>query len=468
MESRFIRRLRWALFTVLVPVMASCSSSLQSVSPPPPRLGDQPAQWLLVSDVHFSPFDDPNLVQHLIQAPASEWHRILASSQRPPSPYFSDTNFALFESALRAMQATLRNPPVVIVAGDSMAHHFPEQFAKFAPSEPQSAYDSFVDKTIAFLALEFKSAFPNSQFLIAIGNNDGYCGNYMSTPNSPFLAHMAKSWEPLVNRTGGAPDFVRDFSKGGYYQASLALGSTPSPAIVTNSVFWSAIYQNRCGTSGADPGTAELNWLATALSSAAAPAILMTHIPPGIDEFASIGNDAATPLYREKYTQRLLRILSNQSVSVRAFLLGHIHHATFEIVPVGNTQVGTIGIPSISPNQGNNPAFIVGLFQPGSPAIADATTYALPLGTMQAWSKLYSFNAAYGLDAYDVPNLLTLQTAIAHDPTVRSTFFNYYNSGSTTATPDPGKWPWYWCGHTNLTPDTYATCVQQTNPGEPR
>ncbi len=190
----------------------------------------------------------------------------------------------------------------------------------------------------------------------------------------------------------------------------------------------------------------------------------MTHIPPGIDEYASINNDAATPLYVERYTEQLLAILKGGGIDPRAFIIGHIHHATFEIPETSVGSVGTLGLPAISPNQGSNPAFVVARISPVAPVIVDTTTYALPLGTMGLWGKLYSFNAEYGLSGYTVPNLLRLDTQIASDPTVRAQFFDNYNSGSTTATPKPDKWPWYWCGHTNLTPQPYAACVAQTPP----
>jgi sphingomyelin phosphodiesterase acid-like 3 len=411
--------------------------------------------------VHFTPYDDPSLIPHLLAAPASQWHAILATSSRPPSSYFSDTNFALFESALAAMQATIPNPPVVIIPGDFMAHKFPEQFAKYVPDAPPGEYDSFVDKTMAFLASEFDAAFPRGQFLITVGNNDGYCGNYQSTPQSPFLAHMAAAWEPLVNRNGNAPDFVHQFSFAGYYPARLP-GRPKIPAIALNSVYWAASYKNACGTQP-DPGAAELNWLHLMLADAP-EALLMTHIPPGIDEYASINNDAATPLYVERYTQQLLALLKGAGVNPRAFFLGHIHHATYEIPATSVGSVGALGLPAISPNQGSNPAFVVAQISSVAPVIVDTTTYALPLGSMGLWGKLYSFNAEYGLSAYTVPNLLRLDNQIASDPTVRAQFFDNYNSGSTTATPNPGKWPWYLCGHTNLTPQPYEACVAKTPP----
>jgi sphingomyelin phosphodiesterase acid-like 3 len=456
--------MRSLVFACAIALAGSGCSNGSSTAPLPPG-PTPPQQWLLVSDVHFTPFDDPNLIPQLLAAPASRWHAILATSNRPPSPYFSDTNFALFESALAAMQATIPNPPAVIIPGDFMAHKFPDQFAKYVPNAPPGEYETFVDKTIAFLASEFDAAFPRAQFLITVGNNDGYCGNYQSTPHSLFLAHMAAAWEPLVDRNGNAPDFVHQFSAAGYYPARLP-GQPKIPALALNSVYWSAFYKNTCGTQS-DPGTAELNWLRPNLA-AAPDALLMTHIPPGIDEYASLNNDAATPLYVESYTAQLLALLKDRGVAPRAFILGHIHHATFEIADTSAGQVGSLGVPSISPNQGNNPAFVVAEIASTPPTIVDTTTYALSLGAMGLWGKLYSFNAAYGLSAYTVPNLLKLDTRIASDSAVRAQFFDNYNSGSTTATPNPAKWPWYLCGHTNLTPQPYAACVGQTPPSARR
>jgi hypothetical protein len=123
---------------------------------------------------------------------------------------------------------------------------------------------------------------------------------------------------------------------------------------VLNSVFWSSWYENSCGISGIDPGSTELTWLATNLgTSGAARPLLLTHIPPGIDEYASIKNDKPTPLYKESYTQQLLTILATKGAP-RAFIVGHIHHAKFEIANTRGGDLGAFVVPSISPNQGNN------------------------------------------------------------------------------------------------------------------
>jgi sphingomyelin phosphodiesterase acid-like 3 len=436
--------------------VAACAAS-PAAAPPTTHATQQP--WLLTSDWHFNPFDDPKLVSRLLHAPASKWHGIFAVSPNPPSPYFKDTNFALLESALTAMQSVLPDPPAVLIGGDTLAHHFRDTFFKLEPNAPESAFESFVDRDFAFLALEFGRTYPHAQFLITLGNNDGYCGNYKSTPKSPFLAHMAAAWEPLVDRNGTAPQFVRDFSKAGYYTATLP--SQPAiPAIVLNSVFWSALYENTCGVRGSDPGASELAWLAGRLTGK--HPLLLTHIPFGIDEYASLNKGEPVPLYDVRYTRRLLAIFAAKGVGPSAFVIGHIHHATFEIAPTGIGKLGAMVIPSITPSQGNNPAFVLAQVNPSGPVIADTTTYVLPLGSPSpAWTKLYSFDGAYGLTAFDAPNLLRLQARMAKSASVRRQFFHYYNSASSTATPEPEKWPWYWCGHVHLTPPPYGACLSQ-------
>ncbi len=449
-----------AAFIGLLSALFAAGCGASSVAAPVAPTAPPAAQtWLFTSDWHFNPYDDPALVKDLVRAPATRWRTILERSHKPISPYFQDTNIALLESALGAMRAVVPNPPVVLIGGDSLAHKFRETFFALQPGAPEAAFDAFVDKTFAFLALEFDRTYPRAQFLITLGNNDGYCGNYKSTPKSPFLAHLAAAWNPLVDRNGMAPGFVREFSTGGYYTASLPSGPA-MPAIVLNSVFWSSLYENACGERGSDPGAAELDWLTTHLS--AKHPLLLTHIPLGIDEYASLNANHAVPLYKVAYTQRLLALLARKGVGPSAFVIGHIHHATFEVAPTGIGELGAMIIPSITPSQGNNPGFVLAVVNPSSPVIGDATTYVLPLGSQSpAWTKLYSFDQAYGLTAFDAANLLRLQARMAKNASVRKQFFYYYNSASTTATPAPEKWPWYWCGHVHLTPPPYATCLSR-------
>jgi hypothetical protein len=420
-----------------------------------------------MSDLHFDPFDDTTLTADLRKSPASAWHAILGRSPSAPSGYFRDTNFALLESALAQMRSRAPEPPVVIVAGDFLAHEFPKRFADAAPGASSADYDAFVDKTIAFLAGELNAAFPHAQFLVALGNNDGYCDDYAATPGSPFLAHMAAAFAPLVDRDARAPGFVRAFSQAGYYTAELP-GAAGAQAVVLDSVYWSAKYHNACGAADSDPGGAELKWLA-ALPAARPGAYrwFVTHIPPAIDQYSSLRAGRAVPFMQAAAARRLVALTA--AARPAAFIFGHVHHASFEIVGPGDgSGVPGLVVPSISAVQGNDPAFIVADVAPGTGAVNDVTTYALPLETPgAAWTFEYDFDGAYGTTAFDAPDLVALQARLAGDPALWARYARYYNSGSTTAAVVPATWPWYWCGDLELDAAAYGACVSNLLPAQP-
>ena len=179
---------------------------------------EAPAEVLAISDIHFDPFDDPALVAKLGAAPAEKWSAILeADRSHPVSPPGSDTNYSLLVSAIDAMQKAVPSAQLVTITGDFLAHDYRDRF-EHGGAAGLVSYEEFVDRTIAFLALQFDAAFPTALFVNTIGNNDSYCGDYASSPNSPFLAHMAKAWEPpLVNRNGAAPVFAASFASTGHY-----------------------------------------------------------------------------------------------------------------------------------------------------------------------------------------------------------------------------------------------------------
>jgi hypothetical protein len=109
-----------------------------------PAAEPPPAPWLVVSDLHYSPF---------------------LHGDRP-SHFGYDTNDALFDSLLAQLKASDPNAPVVILAGDFLAHGFP-------PAKASA--------TMAYVAERFDQTFPHAQFVITLGNNDSDCGDYEST-----------------------------------------------------------------------------------------------------------------------------------------------------------------------------------------------------------------------------------------------------------------------------------------------
>ena len=150
-----------------------------------------------------------------------------------------------------------------------------------------------MDKTIAYLALRFDATYPRAQFLLTLGNNDSYCGDYQATPDSPFLLHTARAWAPLVNRHGRAPGFVASFRHLGSYTAKLPVPGLH--AVSVDDVFWSADYENTCGTAGQEPALDQANWLMRAMQAVprGQRAWLATHIPTGIDAYATLNGSGA-------------------------------------------------------------------------------------------------------------------------------------------------------------------------------
>jgi hypothetical protein len=447
------------LFAAAAVVLTSPSARAQ------PQAGASPGSWLLVSDIHFNPFDDASLVDALVAAPAARWPAIFAGGRTSPSPYFTDTNAALLHTALAAMKSSLPDPPVVIVAGDFLGHNFPALFARAEPGKGPADYDAFVDKTISFLAAQLGAAFPRAQFVIALGNNDGYCGDYQSTPNDAFLRHTADAFGALVDRNGAAPNFARDFATGGYYAVDLP--GARGQALVLNSVFWSSGYRNACGSAASDPGTAELDWLARILR---APArgyrLVVAHIPPGIDAYSSRLRPEPVSFMQALYAERLVALLCANGADVSTLVFGHEHHATYAVVATdgaaGSTALPALIVPSISPVQGNNPSFLSARIDPSNGLILDTTTYAAAQGPSGAWQRDYDFDAAYGASEFDVANLRRLQSRLATDPNLRATFFAHYGAESTTASVVPADWRWYWCALGNLTATAYAGCISSS------
>ena len=66
---------------------------------------DDPAECLLISDIHFNPFLHPSLFAALAKHPASEWARLLDSTLSDGvSQYGSDSNYPLLEERPRCCQ----------------------------------------------------------------------------------------------------------------------------------------------------------------------------------------------------------------------------------------------------------------------------------------------------------------------------------------------------------------------------
>jgi sphingomyelin phosphodiesterase acid-like 3 len=374
-----------------------------------------PAQtWLVVSDIHLDPFD---------KSPV-------------PSGYTSDTNWALWQSALRAMRSVDSNPPVVILTGDFLAHHFPALVTASGGGEtPQQG----AERAMRSVEQSLAKAFPRSQFLVVLGNNDDPCGDYRSAPGSAYQKSLAKLWEPLVNRNHAAPDFGASFPQG-YYSATLPLPALR--AVALDDVYWSVLY-GECGKIAGDPSRAELDWLARTLAHTpkGTRALLVMHVPPGIDADATIITHRlmVIPYLRSNHEERFLAIVRARAKDVAFALAGHEHRNDFRLFG----GIPFLIVSSISPVYDNNPSFLRLNVEPDG-TLRDYTAYAYD-ASRRTWSPEFDFDHVYGTQDFTAATLQAAHARIEDDRRVRAAWESGYMAGAPNGVIDESNWRTPWC-----------------------
>ena len=458
--------LRRGVGLVVLLVLSACARTAPVHTGPPP-VARPSGTFLSLSDIHFDPFPDPTLVPRLAQADAGQWQEIFASAPPAPvSPYGQDANDPLLTSALAAARRFAPHPDFILISGDFLAHDFQKKLDAAAPGQGDDGYRRFVQKTLEYVSARLSEAFPGSLIFPALGNNDSFCGDYKIEPSGAFLAMLQKVWRPLLGDHQGS--FDQTFPVSGAY-------SVPHPTIpkhrliVLNSVFFSAKYQNACG-SGPAPDSAELAWLAGEIRDAAGKGEriwLVHHVPPGIDAFGTLnakGSCASNPvsLWQADDLTEFTRLTAEPAGVVTASFAGHTHMDEFRL-PSGGGFIHVT--PGLSPLFGNNPGFQVFDYDRASGAIRDVRTYALPLapapgpGTQPQWRLEYAFCREYRQPGYGAGTLEQVSRAVQRDPAVRRSYMRMYPvSSKEERASDQKNWKVYWCGISSFTPQEFATC----------
>jgi hypothetical protein len=302
---------------------------------------------------------------------------------------------------------------------------------------------------MARIESKFARAFPRAQFLMTLGNNDDPCGDYSSAVNSPYLMRVAKMWEPLVNRRGAAPNFVRQFSHAGYYTAQLPNGIR---AVVLDSVFWSVVFHT-CGGSSS-PSAEQFAWLSKTLSQPASkPAMLLMHIPPGVDAASTLKAHRliVVPFLQTLAERRFEQIVARNHSRLRFIIGGHAHlHDVREL-----DGVPLIIAPAVSPVYGSNPSFL--RMQVDGGTLGDLQLYADDLDG-GGWTELYDFDRAFGVSALTAASLASAHERLGRDVGLRDRWASWMAGASHNAQADRWNWRAYWCAQSE-TGSSYVACA---------
>lgn len=388
------------------------------IFPLPARAADP---WLFVNDVHFDP----------------------TAHNRRPARAGRDTNAALLESALAEMQRLAPHPPVVVMAGDFLAHHF-----KRANSGP----------TMIALARRFDRAFPRAQFVIALGNEDSDCGDYAVTPNSAFLRTVATAWAPLVNRNRAAPDFTRTFPRDGFYTAKLPIAGVW--AVIVDDTFWSAVYHDSCALR-TNPTPASFAELDRALQPGGDERRwLVMHIPPGIDASSTdylVHHLAIVPFLRPAPRDRLLEVVGDPARHVEVVITGHVHRFSYRIIPRRDGgAVPLLVSPAVSPIYGNSPSFLT--VEVGTNGVI--TNLEEHSYYDRSWHDVGGLGTL-GASEFSGAALVNLQRRLERDPALRQTFATLYMGAAPYRASDTRYWRSYWCASTEFTSTSFRDCLDE-------
>jgi len=454
----------------------------------------------MLSDIHFDPFHDPGKFTQLQSAPAAQWLRILSAPDTPTAAAdFAalqktckakaiDTPFALLTSSLQAEQAQQPNPNFVTVSGDLLVHKFDCRFQQLAPKATAADYSAFAAKTVEFVALELHAAFPKSPVYFALGNNDSGCGDYKEDPNSKFLQTDAKSFAADVDKPN-TKAVLTEFSREGDYNAVLPAPFHNTRLIVLQDIFESKRYtacNGKAPLGNMTPEEIQINWLRTQLTAARAHhehVWVMAHIPPGVDVYSTLsdGRDVCSGKPAEMFldSSAFADTITDFPDVIRLVLLGHTHNDEMRIYSSALGKIPGKLVPSITPVNGNNPAFTVAQVNPATATLVDyaVTSASNQTGIDTTWSEEYRYSTTYQLPDFSAASAAKLLTALSADKRSASSSSQAYErfyfvsgpgvSASAKAMAMQLFWPAYTCSITQTTEADFRRCMCPAAPASP-
>lgn len=479
-------KVKQAIFCAIV-VSALLTSLACRVATAEPR--DQTVSVLMLSDLHFDPFHDPGKFAALRDADVSDWARIFitppsstqqqdfASLQKTCHARGEDSSWAVLNGSLDAARIEQPKPLFVTVSGDLLTHNFECRMKTLLPSATAEDIAKFAEKTIAFIALELRETFPGVRVYLALGNNDSGCADYHESPGSDFVHSAAASAAADFAKPREQQAVLRAFSKRGDYSVILPEPMRGTRLIILQDIFESRQYQDCDGNARQEQPAAQIAWLRAQLLAARKNhenVWVMAHIPPGIDEFAAFHKYTAHPEQLCQMTEptpmltsdALANTLTEFADVVRLALFAHTHMD--EIKSLHSQSGATVAaklVPSISPVNGNNPAFTIAEVFPSTATLMDYTVFVAGDKTASSWSQEYRYSTAYKMKDFSAASVAQLSASLANDrrgtANDSATYQKWYFPGDNGAYARGLRqiWPSYACATTEEGGAAFHDCM---------
>ena len=445
-------------------------------------------QALMVSDIHFEPFWDPDKTAKLAEAPASEWKGILeqpdsadrekkfADLQDACHARGVDSSYALFAASLKAMHENVADVKFVTVSGDLIAHSFTCKYQQLFPKAEPGDYRAFVEKTIGFVVTSLRETFPHAPVYAALGNNDSDCGDYQLDAGGQFLQDMGgfftsdlpqpelKNIPELERKTA-----AKDFAAGGYYSAALPLHHVR--ILVLDDLFMARKYATCANKPDAAAAQAQIAWMTRELERARKgkeKVWVMAHIPPGVDPYSTITK--AKGICEGKAPQMFLGseamadAMAGYGDVIPLAIFAHTHMDEMRLLEPGKDDHGPVAVkmvPSISPIDGNNPSFTVATVDVETGVLVDYRVIAAADKAGSSWAEEYDYAKAYQEPSFAAGSVESVFAGFEADPAAQTEASQNYLKNYFVG--DAARelklfWPKYVCALDNHTESSYRSC----------
>jgi sphingomyelin phosphodiesterase acid-like 3 len=451
------------------------------------HVGRPPVRVLMVSDIHFDPFGDPDKVNELVSAPVEKWSGILGGPDSPDrAERFAalqktchatgvDADYALLASSLQAMRADASGTRFVLVSGDLLAHDFDCKYGATVTNAPGGGYEAFAAKTLSFVMHELRGSFPGVPVYAALGNNDSGCGDYRLNAGGAFLRTIAPGLSadvPAAER-GQAR---RDITRGGYYSIALPEPMKRMRLLVLDDLFMSREYATCGGKPDPEPAAEQIAWLRSRLVHARRDhekVWVMAHIPPGINPFSTIPKmkkvcaGAAPAMFLS--SDLLADTIAEFGDVVQLAVFAHTHMDELRLLrpPAAGGAGRPVAVkmpPSISPVHENEPAFVVASVDPASAILKGYRVFAASngIGVGTEWHEEYDFDGAYGEKDFSQKSVQRLIAELGADRDAKTeaseNYLRNYYAGDRSALLKL-FWPQYTCVLANDTAEEFRSCA---------
>jgi sphingomyelin phosphodiesterase acid-like 3 len=466
----------------------SCLGTARAV--PLPKLPQpHPVQVLFLSDLHFDPYRDPAKVPALRAAAVMQWPKILADpdSLTQAKDYSAlqtachargmDSSWSVVDSSLKEAHKQEADPLFITVSGDLLVHNFDCRLKTLDPSATAADVSAFAAKTIEFLATSLRLSFPGVPVYMALGNNDSGCANYHQNPGSAFVKQTDASIATEFSSRRYEKTALKAFSDRGDYAVLLPRSMAETRLIVLQDVYASPAYSSCDGQGSTDARTAQVAWLREQLQAAHKlhqKVWVMAHIPPGVDTYASFHKYVSSPDKLCSVTaptmmmqsDTLAQTMLEYAPEVKLAIFAHTHMDEMKLLrATGGAAIGAKLVPSISPVNGNHPAFILAKVQPNTAVMTDYTVYAAEDAQATAWKEEYRFSQAYRQPDFSSRTVATLATKMADDKAgedeLSQTYQRWFLPGDdgSFARGLKAVWPGYACAVTEDGGTAFQDCL---------